>query len=65
LFHRWREASVEAMAVDTMGRRVHVRRDGTAQATPHGPIVSFAEFLATADVFDRWAYGGSLQYSSP
>jgi hypothetical protein len=59
------QASAEAMAVDTMGGRVHVRWDETAQATPHGQIVFFAEFLATAGVFDRWVRGCPLHYSSP
>lgn len=59
------QASAESMAVDTMGGRVHVRWDDTAQATPHGQIVFFAEFLATAGVFDRWVQGCPLHYSSP
>ena len=42
------QASEDAMVVDTMGGRVHVRWDDKAQATPHGQIVFFAEFLATA-----------------
>ncbi|WP_454693480.1 hypothetical protein [Achromobacter aegrifaciens] len=33
---------------------MHVRWDETAQATPHGQVEFFAEFLATAGVFDRW-----------
>jgi hypothetical protein len=40
------QASADAMAVDTMGGRMHVRWDETAQATPHGQIVFFAEFLS-------------------
>jgi hypothetical protein len=58
-------ASEEAMVVDTMGGRMHVRWDETAQATPHGQIVFFAEFLATAGVFDRWVQECPLHYSSP
>ena len=58
-------AGEDAMVVDTMGGRVHVRWDETAQATPHGQIVFFAEFLATAGVFDRWVRGCPLHYSSP
>jgi hypothetical protein len=58
-------ASEQAMAVDTMGGRVHVRWDETAQATPHGQIVFFAEFLASAGVFDRWVQACPLNYSSP
>ena len=59
------QASADAMVVDTMGGRMHVRWDETAQATPHGQIVFFAEFLATAGVFDRWVEGCPLRYSSP
>ncbi|MCA3243629.1 MAG: IS1380 family transposase [Rubrivivax sp.] len=59
------QASEDAMVVDTMGGRVHVRWDETAQATPHGQIVFFAEFLATAGVFDRWVQTCPLHYSSP
>ncbi len=42
-----------------------MRWDETAQATPHGQIVFFAEFLATAGVFDRWVQACPLHYSSP
>lgn len=59
------QASADAMVADTMGGRVHVRWDETAQATPHGQIVFFAEFLATAGVFDRWVDTCPLRYSSP
>ncbi|MBI5718829.1 MAG: hypothetical protein HZC37_14210 [Burkholderiales bacterium] len=59
------QAGEAAMVADTMGGRVHVRWDETAQATPHGQIVFFAEFLATAGVFDRWVQACPLHYSSP
>jgi hypothetical protein len=59
------QASEEAMVADTMGGRMHVRWDESAQATPHGQLVFFAEFLATAGVFDRWVDGCPLRYSSP
>jgi len=59
------QASEEAMLVDTMGGRMHVRWDETAQATPHGQIAFFAEFLATAGLFDRWVDACPLRYSSP
>lgn len=55
----------QAMVVDTMGGRMHVRWDEQAQATPHGQLVFFAEFLATAGVFDRWVESCPLSYSSP
>jgi len=32
-------ASEEAMVVQTMGGRIHVRWDETARATPHGQLV--------------------------
>src|SRR5712691_1571053 len=59
------QASEEAMVADTMGGRMHVRWDESAQATPHGQLVFFAEFLATAGVFDRRIDGCPLRYSSP
>ncbi|WP_241974469.1 hypothetical protein [Paraburkholderia sp. BL17N1] len=59
------QASEEAMVADTMGGRMRVRWDDTAQATPHGQIVFFAEFLATAGVFDRWMQGCPWHYTSP
>ena len=59
------QASEDAMVIDTMGGRMHVRWDETAQATPHGQIVFFAEFLATAGVFNRWVQACPLHYSSP
>ncbi len=59
------KASEEAMVVQTMGGRVHVRWDESARATPHGQLVFFAEFLATAGVFERWVDECPLDYSSP
>ena len=59
------QASEDAMVAHTMGGRMHVRWDDSAQATPHGQIVFFAEFLATAGVFDRWVNECPLRYSSP
>ncbi len=58
-------ASEDVMAVQTLGGRVHTRWDDTAQATPHGQLVFFAEFLSTAGVFDEWVQGCPLQYHSP
>ena len=59
------QASEEFAAVQTMGGRMHVRWDETAQATPHGQIVYFAEFLATAGIFDSWVQSCPLRYTSP
>jgi hypothetical protein len=62
--HALAQAS-EQLVADTMGGRIHVRWDDAAQATPHGQLVFFAEFLATAGVFDRWVQQCPLRYSSP
>lgn len=59
------QASEEFVAVQTMGGRMHVRWDDGAQATPHGQIVFFAEFLVAAGVFDNWTKGCPLHYTSP
>jgi hypothetical protein len=59
------QAVGETLVVQTMGGRMHVRWDETAQATPHGQVVFFVEFLATAGVFDRWVDTCPLHYSSP
>ena len=59
------QASEEFVAVQTMGGRMHVRWDHGAQATPHGQIVYFAEFLATAGIFDNWVKTCPLHYTSP
>ena len=59
------QASEDVMVAQTMGGRMHVRWDEAAQATPHGQLVFFAEFLATAGVFERWVEGCPLSYSSP
>ena len=42
------QASEDEMVAQTMGGRMHVRWDETAQATPHGQLVFFAEFLFKA-----------------
>jgi len=58
-------ACEQALVVQTMGARMHVRWDETARTTPHGQLVFFAEFLATAGLFDRWVEQCPLVYSSP
>ena len=55
---------VEAMVVSTSGGRMHVRWDETAQATPHGQLVFFAEFLCASGVFDQWVESCPLIYRS-
>jgi hypothetical protein len=58
-------ATEAAMVVDTLGGRMHVRWDDGAQATPNGQLVFFAEFLATAGIFERWVEECPLTYTSP
>jgi hypothetical protein len=58
-------ACAEAMVVQTLGGRVHVQWDDTASATPHGQLVFFAEFLATAGVFEGWVLERPIRYTSP
>ena len=57
-------ATEAAMAVDTLGGRMHVRWDEGAQATPNGQLVFFAEFLATAGIFEHWVEDCPLSYTS-
>jgi hypothetical protein len=59
------QASEDAIVAQTMGGRMHVRSEETAQATPHGQLAYLSEFLATAGVFDRWVDGCPLSYHSP
>jgi hypothetical protein len=54
----------EPMVVDTLGGRMHVRWDETAQATPNGQLVFFAEFLGATGVFDEWVQACPLDYRS-
>lgn len=54
----------EAMVVDTLGGRMHVRWDEGAAATPNGQLVFFTEYLATVGVFDKWVADCPLAYSS-
>ena len=58
-------AAAQAMVVDTLGGRMHVRWDEGAQATPNGQLVFFAEFLATAGIFEQWVGSCPLSYTSP
>jgi hypothetical protein len=45
--------AVDTMVVGTCGGRMHVRWDETAQTTPHGQLVFFAEFLSANGMFDQ------------
>ena len=56
--------AVDTMVVSTGGGRMHVRWDETAQATRHGQLVFFAEFLSASGVFDQWVQTCPLVYRS-
>ena len=43
---------------------MHVRWDEGAEATPHGQLVFFAQFLAATGVFERWVSQCPLAYRS-
>lgn len=57
--------ATDAMVVDTLGGRMHVHWDESAQTTPNGQLVFFAEFLACTGIFDRWVENCPLSYTSP
>jgi hypothetical protein len=53
------------MSVATAGGRFQVKWDTKANATAMGQLAFFAEFLAVADVFERWVKQCPLFYTSP
>ena len=53
------------LAVDTLGRRVHVEWDPLAPVTPLGQLVFFCQFLATSGLYSRWISECPLHYQSP
>ena len=44
---------------------MRVRWNHGAQVAPHGQIVYFAEFLATAGIVDKWVKTCPLHYTRP
>ena len=57
-------AELESFSVETPGGRIHIRRDYEASATPNAQLAFFAEFLATAGVYESWVASCPLTYSS-
>lgn len=45
-------ADLESFSVETPGGRIHIRWDYEASATPNAQLAFFAEFLATAGVYE-------------
>ena len=54
-----------ALAVDTLGRRIHVEWDPQAPVTPLGQLVFFAQFLAAGGLYSQWVADCPLRYRSP
>ena len=59
-----REVLVPSLAVDTIGRRVHVEWDPLAPVTPLGQLVFFCQFLAASGLYSKWIAGCPLRYAS-
>src|ERR1700728_2216323 len=53
------------LAVDTLGRRIHVEWDPQAPVTPLGQLVFFAQFLAAGGLYAQWVADCPLRYRSP
>jgi hypothetical protein len=51
-------------SVETPWGRIHIRWDNEANATPNAQLAFFAEFLATAGLYESWVSSCPLSYSS-
>jgi Transposase DDE domain group 1 len=57
-------SELESFSVETPGGRIQIRWDCQASATPNAQLAFFAEFLATAGVYESWVDSCPLIYSS-
>ena len=57
-------SELEAYSVETPGGRMQIRWDYEASATPSAQLTFFAEFLATAGVYESWVNSCPLGYTS-
>src|SRR5674476_944713 len=55
---------LESFSVETPGGRMHIRWDNEASATANAQLAFFAEFLATAGLYESWVSSCPLTYSS-
>jgi hypothetical protein len=55
----------QSLAVDTLGRRLHVEWDPLASVTPLGQLVFFCQFLAASGLYASWVANCPLRYDSP
>jgi hypothetical protein len=58
------DSAPESFSVETPGGRIHIRWDYEASATPNAQLAFFAEFLATAGVYESWVDSCPLRYTS-
>ena len=58
-------AMPQPLAVDTLGRRLHVEWDPLAPVTPLGQLVFFCQFLAASGLYASWVANCPLRYDSP
>lgn len=59
------EPAREVQRVTTAGGQFQVRWDEGGSATALGQLAFFAEFLEVSGLFERWAEGCPMSYSSP
>jgi Transposase DDE domain group 1 len=59
------EVAISSLAVDTLGRRIHVEWDPLAPVTPMGQLVFFCQFLSASGLYSQWLAECPLRYSSP
>jgi len=57
-------SELDSFSVETPGGRIHIRWDNEASATPNAQLAFFAEFLATAGLYESWVSSCPLSYSS-
>ena len=57
-------SALESFSVETPGGRIHIRWDNEASATPNAQWAFFAEFVATAGLYESWVSSCPLTYSS-
>jgi hypothetical protein len=58
------DSELKAFSVETPGGRMQIRWDYEASATPNAQLAFFAEFLATAGVYESWVNSCPLSYTS-
>lgn len=55
---------LESFSVETPGGRIHIRWDNQASATANTQLAFFAEFLATAGVYESWVESCPLMHAA-